>query len=44
MYDNFSPLFARQNGNHGGEMDLRGSGRIRFRESNTKSGLWTACA
>ena len=30
MYDNFSPLFARQNGNHGGEMDLRGSGRIRF--------------
>ena len=26
----FSPLFARQNGNHGGEMDLRGIGRMLF--------------
>ena len=30
VYVEFSPLFARQNGNHGGEMDLRGSGRILF--------------
>ena len=30
VFVEFSPLFARQNGNHGGEMDLRGSGRKLF--------------
>ena len=36
VFVEFSPLFARQNGNHGGEMDLRSSGRKLFKRAIEK--------